>query len=70
MNMPLFGGPNKDDVLSKLVRLADGDTELVNEALRKLSVDGKVDLKKVVDFILARLREGEDAPEQEPGKAA
>jgi hypothetical protein len=61
MNMPR-SGPSNDEVLAKLVRLAEGDTELVNAAIREASVNGSASLEKVVEYIVARKR-GTRAPE-------
>jgi hypothetical protein len=41
------------ELVNKLVALADGDIDLVQHAIRAMSVDGKAaDLEKVVAFIV------------------
>lgn len=54
MNMARRPKPTKDELLSKLVRLADGDTELVNAAIRSVSVDGTANLTLVVKNLVER----------------
>lgn len=49
--------PTQDELLAKLVRLADGDTELVNRAMRAVSIKGTADLEKVTQYILERKRQ-------------
>lgn len=46
-------GPSNDELLSKLVKLAEGDTELVNTAIRETSVNGAASLEKIVQYIVA-----------------
>lgn len=45
------------ELVSKLVTLADGDIDLVQQAIRATSENGKsADLEKVVDFIVQERR--------------
>lgn len=50
------GGQADDPVIAKLVRLADGHVDLVNEAIRqaKPTASGAADLEHVVQYIVAR----------------
>ena len=48
-----------DDLLARLVRLADGDTELVNNAIRAVKVDDKpAELDKIVEYIVRHRQRG------------
>jgi hypothetical protein len=58
------------DILGKLVRLAGGNTDLVDQAIRSVrEPDKPADLQKIIDFILTQRTRAERTREhtiQEP----